>query len=88
MPCKSKTTAGSGFLKGKHVAIHESPKIEVYIAGFFSGKPIILTKTLQLSFWKKHNRKSRLDAIPEHETTEYQKDVSCELDLQRVCSEG
>ncbi|KAI4354642.1 hypothetical protein L6164_003489 [Bauhinia variegata] len=84
MSCETEVTAGSGFLKGKHVANPElpNPTIEVYVAGCFSGTPIILTKTLQLNFRKKHNRKYTLDAIPEYETTEGQKHESDGLDLQ------
>ncbi|KAF5740769.1 hypothetical protein HS088_TW11G00847 [Tripterygium wilfordii] len=84
MNCDSAITAGSGFLKGKHISSHELslPMIEVYIAGCFSGKPIILTKTLQLSFRKKHNRMCALDVIPEYEMTESQKDLSPGHDLQ------
>ncbi|KAF5739387.1 hypothetical protein HS088_TW12G00592 [Tripterygium wilfordii] len=84
MNCHSVITAGSGFLKGKHISSHELslPTIEVYVAGCFSGKPIILTKTLQLSFRKKHNRMGALDVIPEHETTESQKDLSSDQDLK------
>lgn len=84
MNCESKITAGTGLLKGKHITGPEllPPTIEVYVAGCFSGKPIILTKTLQLSFRKKHNRKGTLDAIPEYETTESVKNVSPGLDLQ------
>ncbi|KAF2324559.1 hypothetical protein GH714_015265 [Hevea brasiliensis] len=48
----------------------------------FSGTPIILTKTLQLSYRKKHIRKGMLDAIPEYETTESPKNVSAQHDLQ------
>ncbi|XP_059454098.1 uncharacterized protein At1g01500 isoform X2 [Corylus avellana] len=83
MNCESAITAGTGFLKGKHLGGPEfpTPTIEVYVAGSFSGTPIILTKTLQLGFRKKHNRKGMLDAIPEYETTESQKDV-CPEDLQ------
>ncbi|KAJ0536117.1 hypothetical protein HanIR_Chr09g0438041 [Helianthus annuus] len=54
------------------------PMMEVYVAGSFSGTPIILTKTLQVGFKKKQNRKGTLDSIPEYETAECQKD----LDLQ------
>ncbi|KAK8481750.1 hypothetical protein V6N11_073740 [Hibiscus sabdariffa] len=79
MNCDSEITSGCCFLKGKHK--HGSspelspPSIEVYVAGCFSGKPIILTKTLQLSHRKKHNRKGMLDAIPEYESTECLKDM-------------
>lgn len=83
MSCQTEVTLNSGFFKGKHVAA-VPPEIEVYVAGCFSGTPIILTKTLQLNCRKKHNRKCRLDIIPEHdETTECQKHVSDHgLDLQ------
>ncbi|TKY57721.1 hypothetical protein E2542_SST14773 [Spatholobus suberectus] len=85
MSCQTEMAPGCGFFKGKHVAVPElpCPEIEVYVAGCFSGTPIILTKTLQLNCRKKHNRKCALDAIPEYETTEYPKDVSDHgLDLQ------
>ncbi|GLJ29417.1 hypothetical protein SUGI_0579960 [Cryptomeria japonica] len=39
--------------------------VEVYVAGSFSGCPLILTKTVQLIA----RRKISLDAIPEHEDT-------------------
>ncbi|RVX15006.1 Uncharacterized protein CK203_007923 [Vitis vinifera] len=84
MNCESEITAGTAFLKGKQIVGSElpPPTIEVYVAGCFSGTPIILTKTLQLSFRKKHNRKGALDSIPEYETTECQKNVPSSLDLQ------
>ncbi|XP_061358020.1 uncharacterized protein At1g01500-like isoform X1 [Gastrolobium bilobum] len=85
MICETEMTPSSGFFKGKHVAIPElhCPEIEVYVAGSFSGTPIILTKTLQLNCRKKHTRKCTLDVIPEYETTECQKDASDHgLDLQ------
>lgn len=70
MNCESDIIAGSGFFKGKQFTGAEpaSPSVEVYIAGSFSGTPIILTKTLQLS--KKHVRKGLLGSIPEYEATE------------------
>ncbi|KAL5185695.1 Uncharacterized protein HKD37_17G049116 [Glycine soja] len=85
MNCQTEMSPGCGFFKGKHVAVPElpCPEIEVYVAGCFSGTPIILTKTLQLNCRKKHNRKFALDSIPEYGTTECQKDVSDHgLDLQ------
>ncbi|XWS24358.1 hypothetical protein CRYUN_Cryun28dG0094800 [Craigia yunnanensis] len=84
MNCESEITSGSGFLKGKYVSCPElsPPTIEVYVAGCFSGKPIILTKTLQLNYRKKHNRKGKLDAIPEYEGTECPKVMSSGLDMQ------
>lgn len=83
MNCEPEITAGTGFLKGKQLMGPELrlPTIEVYVAGCFSGTPIILTKTLQLSLRKKQNRKLPLDAIPEYETTENHKDVSSGFDL-------
>lgn len=85
MNCKSDITAGTGFLKGKQFMSSDpaSPTIEVYVAGTFSGTPIILTKTLQLSSRKKQTRRGMLDSIPEYEATEEsQKDTPSELPLQ------
>ncbi|CAM8942303.1 unnamed protein product [Rhodiola kirilowii] len=84
MNCESQMTAGKGFLKGRHVVGHElvSPTIEVYVAGCFSGTPIVLTKAFQLSRQKKPDRKGMLDAIPENETTEEQKNAAPRLDYQ------
>ncbi|XP_052191110.1 uncharacterized protein At1g01500-like [Diospyros lotus] len=75
---------GSGFLKGKHIvgSLSSSPTLEVYVTGRFSGTPIILTKTLQLSSRKKHNRKGTLNPIPENESTESPIRVSSVSDLQ------
>ncbi|XVE56043.1 hypothetical protein DITRI_Ditri03aG0205500 [Diplodiscus trichospermus] len=86
MDCESEITYGCGFLKGKHIACPElsPPTIEVYVAGCFSGTPIIMTKTLQLNYRKKHNKKGMLDAIPENESTECQKDMAPGLDMQVV----
>ncbi|KAF3504295.1 hypothetical protein F2Q69_00044086 [Brassica cretica] len=44
--------------------------------------PIILTKTLQLGYRKKHSRTSALDSIPEYESGDSQKGSSSELDFQ------
>ncbi|XP_043709616.1 uncharacterized protein At1g01500-like [Telopea speciosissima] len=84
MNCESYVVAGTGFLKGKQHMGPELPlpTIEVYVAGCFSGTPIILTKTLQLCLRKKHARKGTLDSIPEYETTECKKDDPSELDYQ------
>lgn len=73
MNCKSDMTAGSCFLKAKQFMGSDSasPAIEVYVAGSFSGTPIILTKTLQLGGRKKQIKKGMLDSIPEYETTEF-----------------
>jgi hypothetical protein len=84
MNCESDATVGTGFFKGKQMLGPElaSPTIEVYIAGSFSGTPIILTKTLQPSHRKKHTRKGTLDSIPEYEATEGPKDAPSRLSLQ------
>ncbi|KVI06559.1 uncharacterized protein At1g01500-like [Cynara cardunculus var. scolymus] len=84
MTCESLISASNRFLKGKQMVVCDStpPMIEVYVAGSFSGTPIILTKTLQISLRKKQNRKGRLDTIPEYETAESQKDVAAGHDLQ------
>lgn len=79
MSCEVEVTPGASFLKGNQIAM---PTIEVYVAGCFSGRPIILTKTLQLTFRKKHNRKGILDAIPEYEANEYQKPEPSSPELQ------
>ncbi|KAI3850235.1 hypothetical protein MKW92_018012 [Papaver armeniacum] len=81
MNCQSEITSASAFFKGKQSESH-SPTIEVYVAGCFSGTPIILTKTLHINFRRKHTRKGMLDSIPEYETTESKKDVDSELPLQ------
>ncbi|XP_050105987.1 uncharacterized protein At1g01500-like isoform X1 [Malus sylvestris] len=72
MSCESDIVASTGFFKGRQFMGPESasPSIEVYIAGSFSGTPIILTKTLQLGLCKRHVRKGLLDSIPEYEATE------------------
>nr|XP_043614866.1 uncharacterized protein At1g01500-like isoform X1 [Erigeron canadensis]XP_043614867.1 uncharacterized protein At1g01500-like isoform X2 [Erigeron canadensis]XP_043614868.1 uncharacterized protein At1g01500-like isoform X3 [Erigeron canadensis] len=82
MSCESMICTG-GFLKGNHVAVCNSlsPMMEVYVAGSFSGTPIILTKTLQI-LRKKPNRKGMLNTIPEYEKGEYQKHVAQGLDSQ------
>ncbi|XP_010416385.1 PREDICTED: uncharacterized protein At1g01500-like [Camelina sativa] len=87
MNCEAEITAGSGFLKEKHIGGGSDlssplPTIEVYVTGCFSGTPIILTKTLQLGFRKKHSRVTALDSIPEYDTGEPHKGNSSELDYQ------
>ncbi|KAK9054366.1 hypothetical protein SSX86_025444 [Deinandra increscens subsp. villosa] len=81
MSCESMICGGNGFMKGKETLVCDSlpPMIEVYVAGSFSGTPIILTKTLQISVRKKQNRKGMLDSIPECETTESHKDLQVVL---------
>ena len=71
MSCESNIVASTGFFKGRQFMGPEStsPSIEVYIAGSFSGTPIILTKTLQLGLWKKHARKGLLDSKPEKQSS-------------------
>lgn len=86
MSCESMICCSNGFFKDKKTMGCDSmqPMIEVYVAGSFSGTPIILTKTLQIGLRKKGNRKGALDSIPEYEyeTTKCQKDVVPQLDLQ------
>lgn len=76
MKCESMVSGGSRVLKGKQIVGSDSmpPMIEVYVAGSFSGQPIILTKTLQITVRKKQSRKGVLDPIPEGETTESRKE--------------
>ncbi|CAN6685959.1 unnamed protein product [Malus baccata var. baccata] len=75
MSCESDIVASTGFFKGRQFMGPEStsPSIEVYMAGSFSGTPIILTKILLLGLWKKHARTGLLDSIPEYGATEDQK---------------
>ncbi|XP_004289684.1 PREDICTED: uncharacterized protein At1g01500-like [Fragaria vesca subsp. vesca] len=84
MNCETNIIACTGFFKTKQFTGSESatPAIEVYIAGSFLGTPIILTKTLQLSPWKKHMRKGLLDSIPEYAATEEQNSNPSRLSLQ------
>lgn len=84
MNCESAITGGTGFLQAKQFMGSDSasPTIEVYVAGSFSGTPIILTKTLQLSSRKKQTRKGMLDSIPEYEAPEFQNNVPLVLPLQ------
>lgn len=84
MECETDMVAGNGFLKGKHNTGLEldPPSIEVFLAGSSSGNPIILTKTLQLSYRKKQMRKGILEAIPENETMANEKEGSSGLALK------
>ncbi|XP_078163417.1 uncharacterized protein At1g01500-like [Carex rostrata] len=66
--CQS-TVACNGFLKGQE-GLH--PVIELYVAGSFSGTPIVLTNTVQLGLRKKTHRKIMLQTIPEYEMVEEQ----------------
>lgn len=86
MSCESMICGSNGFLKSKQTVVCDSmpPMIEVYVAGSFSGTPIILTKTLQISLKKQQNRKGMLDSIPEYENTESQP----QLDLQMAGYRG
>ncbi|XP_073294935.1 uncharacterized protein At1g01500 [Primulina huaijiensis] len=83
MNCDTVISAGTGFLKGKQIVDSESssPTIEVYIAGCFSGTPIILTKTMQLKNRKKH-RMGTLNSIPEYDASESHEDLTFGHDLQ------
>ncbi|KAH7665108.1 DNA polymerase palm domain-containing protein [Dioscorea alata] len=85
MKCQSSVSPGSSFLKGKQYMTVDvpSPTVEVYVAGCFSGTPIILTKTLQLGFRKKHQMKAMLNCIPEYEgITDKKKESPFEDPLQ------
>ncbi|XP_051178020.1 uncharacterized protein At1g01500 [Lolium perenne] len=84
MKCQSSASC-NGFLKGKMSTGPESahPVVEVYVAGTFSGTPIILTKTIQYISRRKSQMKLKLDSIPENEATELQKENSHE-DLLKV----
>lgn len=87
MECETDMVAGHGFLKGKHSTGLESdpPSIEAFLAGSFADNPVILTKTLQLSYRKKQTRKGVLQAIPENEAMANGGEGSSSLAL-KVCS--
>lgn len=72
MTCESHLPAGTGIFKAKKCSGQDldTPTMEVYVAGSFSGNPTILTKTLNLSSRRKQMRKGMLDAIPEYEANE------------------
>ncbi|XP_009769012.1 uncharacterized protein At1g01500-like [Nicotiana sylvestris] len=82
--CEMDVFAGSSLQKGnQHTATDlASPVIEVYIAGCFSGKPIILTRALQLGHRRKQLRPGMLESIPEYEATESQYHASSSHAMQ------
>ncbi|XAR64118.1 hypothetical protein NMG60_11024334 [Bertholletia excelsa] len=84
LKCEPVINTGNGFLKRKHVRASESfsPSIEIYIAGCFSGTPIILTKTIQLSSQRRQNKKGTFESIPENKTTESESKEEPGPDLQ------
>lgn len=84
MSCESLVTARTSFLKGKQKMGHEIflPTIEVYLTGCFSGTPVILTKSIQLSNPKKQNKSCTvLEVIPEDETPEYSSTLAKDLEV-------
>ncbi|XP_038970432.1 uncharacterized protein At1g01500-like isoform X2 [Phoenix dactylifera] len=86
MRCQSVMSVDNGFLKGKQYMSPEipSPVLEVYVAGCFSGNPIILTKTLQLDCRRKQQKTVGLNSILEYETDEVKKEVPSEDALQAL----
>lgn len=84
--CETDVLAGSSSssLKGNQHLDTDlvSPVIEVYVAGCFSGKPIILTRALELGHRKKQQRQGMLESIPEYEATESQYHVSSSHAMQ------
>lgn len=80
MNCESNA---EGIFRGHHKSLeYASPAIEVYVAGCFSGSPIVLTKMLKRHQKKKQVMKGRLEAIPEYEATEAQKAETSSLAIQ------
>lgn len=87
MKCETVNTAGVGFLRGKQIPGSESlvsPTIEVYVASCFSGIPVVLTKTLQISSYKKLIKgiTGMLHSIPEYDVAESQQGIAFGHDLQ------
>ncbi|KAL3814138.1 hypothetical protein ACJIZ3_015406 [Penstemon smallii] len=66
MNCESDILKSDGFFQ-TGLESGSPSTIEVYVAGCFSGSPIILTKTLELSHRRKQVRKGMLESIPECE---------------------
>eukprot|EP01018_Ginkgo_biloba_P001314 Gb_24657 [translate_table: standard] len=68
--CSAVGPAGCGLLRGRNIpgAAISPPTVEVYVAGCFSGFPVILTKTVQLICRRKISRWTTMDAIPENKT--------------------
>ncbi|KZV20185.1 hypothetical protein F511_01042 [Dorcoceras hygrometricum] len=83
MNCQSMVTSGEAFFNGRQFkdSGYTKPALEVYVAGCFSGSPIILTKTLQLNR-KRNGKISVLDTIPEYDGSESHEDAEQESDLQ------
>lgn len=83
MNCESVISSGDPFLKGRQCkdSGYTTPALEVYVAGCFSGSPIILTKTLQLNS-KRHGKFGVLNTIPEYDAFESHEDVVQGYDLQ------
>lgn len=62
------SSTGCAFLKASGDFVNSgrtSPLMEVYIAGRYSGSPVILTQTVQMVARRKPSRRRTLDAIPE-----------------------
>ncbi|XP_047328926.1 uncharacterized protein At1g01500-like [Impatiens glandulifera] len=66
MKCEDHHAGGNGFFFKQHEA---APTMEVFVAGSFSGSPVILTKTVRILRNKNNIRKELLDSIPEFETS-------------------
>lgn len=84
MNCQTAKSACASFLKCKKnlKADMNIPTVEVYVAGWFCGSPIILAKSLQLGVLKKNRRMFPLGSIPEDEATEVKKEEPPEDALQ------
>lgn len=88
MKCETVDTAGVGFLRGKQISRFEcsgSPTIEVYVAGCFSGTPVVLTKRLQINPYKKHRKVTgtgTLHSVPEYDVAESREGTALRHDLQ------
>eukprot|EP00250_Pteridium_aquilinum_P008532 c18021_g1_i1 orf=258-1223(+) len=57
------------------------PQMEVYVAGRYSGAPVVLTQTVELVVRRKLGRRNTLDAIPEVEELERSSSNSTLADL-------
>ncbi|KAI4342389.1 hypothetical protein MLD38_027026 [Melastoma candidum] len=84
LSCETEAIVGSGIFKGRPFTGPESgsPTVEVYVAGAFSGMPIILTKTLHVGFRKKHSWNGTLGTIPEYESADSPREYGSSLSMQ------
>ncbi|XP_073020378.1 uncharacterized protein At1g01500-like [Primulina eburnea] len=85
MNCESVISSGDALLTERQCkdSGYTTPALEVYVAGCFSGSPMILTKTLQLNR-KRHGKFGVLNTIPQISDCRNYEPVS-EEDFYNLC---